>query len=102
MTTGCVASFSIVDISAATSEGNAQIAEEANRKLVGIKVYALIDSERLERLDLRPSRFVLPIEHGLNFEMLTRLLGPGSEMPAKYARGWVGDSLMLFFSGRTW
>ena len=75
----------------------AQIAEEANRKLVGIEVYALIDSERLERLDLRPSRFVLPIERGLNFEMLTRLLGRGSEMPSStHADGWE-TSLMLFF-----
>jgi len=68
----------------------AQIAEEANRKLVGIKVYALIDSERLERMTCAPADLYFLSSTVLTFEMLTRLLGPGSEMPASTPRGMGG------------
>jgi creatinine amidohydrolase len=72
-----------------------RIAEEANRKLDGMKVYVIIDRERLERLGLRPSATLIPIEHG--FPMLVELLGRGKEMPAStHADGWE-VSLMLHY-----
>ena len=75
----------------------ARIAEEANRKLDGMKVYALIDSERLQRLEIKSSFNLLPIENGLNFPMLTQLLGKGTEAPAStHADGWE-VSLMLHY-----
>ncbi|HEX5473958.1 MAG TPA: SgcJ/EcaC family oxidoreductase [Vicinamibacterales bacterium] len=75
----------------------ARIADEAGGRVPGIDAWALIDSERLAMLDLAPTARVLPIEHGLNFPMLTRLLGRGSEEAAStHADGWE-TSLMLFF-----
>jgi len=54
-----------------------------------MKVYALIDSERAERLKLEPSATLVPIERGLNFPMLTELLGRGTEVAAStHADGW--------------
>jgi creatinine amidohydrolase len=67
----------------------ARIAEEASRQIDGMKVYALIDSERAERLKLEPSATLVPIERGLNFPMLTELLGRGTEVAAStHADGW--------------
>jgi len=60
----------------------ARIAEEASHQIDGMKVYALIDSERAERLKLEPSASLIPIERGLNFPMLMELLGRGSEAAA--------------------
>jgi creatinine amidohydrolase len=75
----------------------ARIGEEANRQFEGMKVYALIDSERAERLGLKPSATLVPIERGLNFPMLTKLLGPGKEPAAStHADGWE-VSLMLHY-----
>jgi creatinine amidohydrolase len=75
----------------------ARIAEEASSQIEGMKVYALIDSERAERLGLRPSASLMPIERGLNFPMLAELLGRGSEPPAStHADGWE-VSLMLYY-----
>ena len=73
----------------------ARIAEEASRQIEGMNVYALIDSERAERLGLKPSATLVPIERGLNFPMLAELLGPGKEPAAStHADGWE-VSLML-------
>jgi creatinine amidohydrolase len=75
----------------------ARIAEEASRQMEGMKVYALIDSERAERLGLRPNESLVPIERGLNFPMLTELLGRGTEPAAStHADGWE-VSLMLHY-----
>lgn len=75
----------------------ARIAEEASRQIEGMKVYALIDSERAERLGLKPSATLVPIERGLNFPMLAELLGPGTEPAASaHADGWE-VSLMLHY-----
>jgi len=75
----------------------ARIAEEAAGKIDGMKVYALIDSERVEQVGLRPSASVVPIERGLNFQMLTQLLGRGTEAAAStHADGWE-ISLMLHY-----
>jgi creatinine amidohydrolase len=75
----------------------ARIAEEANRQIEGMKVYALIDSERAERLGLSPSASLIPIDHGLNNPMLADLLGHGSEPVAStHADGWE-LSLMLHY-----
>jgi creatinine amidohydrolase len=73
----------------------ARIAKEASRQIEGMRVYALIDSERVERLGLTPNTSLVPIERGLNFPMLTELLGPGTEPAAStHADGWE-VSLML-------
>ena len=78
----------------------ARIAKEAAGKIDGMKVYALIDSERVEQLGLRPSASVVPIERGLNFQMLTQLLGRGTEAAAStHADGWE-ISLMLHYLRR--
>jgi len=75
----------------------ARIADEASRQIDGMKVYALIDSERAERLKLEPSASLVPIERGLNFPMLTELLGPGTE-PAASTHADGGEvSLMLHY-----
>lgn len=78
-------------------EAVARIAEEASRQIDGMNVYALIDSERVEQLGLRPSANLVPIERGLNFPMLTQLLGRGAEPAAStHADGWE-VSLMLHY-----
>jgi len=75
----------------------ARIAEEANRTLKGLKAYALIDSERVEQVGLQSGPALLRIERGLNFEMLTELLGRGAETAAStHADGWE-TSLMLHY-----
>jgi creatinine amidohydrolase len=75
----------------------ARIAEEAEGKIPGLKVFAVIDSERLEELKLQPSAAVLPIKSGLNFAMLTGLLGVGDEPSVTvHADGWE-TSLMLHY-----
>jgi len=71
--------------------------EEANRSIDGMKVYAFIESERLEQMKLKPSVSVLPIEKGQNFEMLTRLLGVGKEQAFSTHGDGTETSLMLFF-----
>jgi creatinine amidohydrolase len=78
-------------------EAVARIAKEASRQMEGMKVYALIDSERAERLGLRQNESLVPIERGLNFPMLTELLGRGTEPAAStHADGWE-VSLMLHY-----
>jgi creatinine amidohydrolase len=75
----------------------ARIAEEASREINGMNVYALIDSERVEQLGLKPSANLVPIERGLNFPMLAELLGRGTEPAAStHADGWE-VSLMLHY-----
>ena len=44
-------------------------------------VYALVDSEMLERIKRQPSTHILSVEKGRNFERVAQLLGSGSEMP---------------------
>jgi creatinine amidohydrolase/Fe(II)-dependent formamide hydrolase-like protein len=66
-----------------------------NHKLDGMKVYAIIDSERLERLGLTGSVSLLPTEHG--FPMLIQLLGRGTEMPASTHADGREVSLMLHY-----
>jgi hypothetical protein len=76
----------------------ARAATVATATITGLRAYALIDSERLDRLSLPASSAVLPIERGLNFEMVTRLLGEGIE-PARstHADGWE-TSLLLHYN----
>jgi creatinine amidohydrolase len=78
-------------------EAMAQAVIQANRRIKGLQAYALIDSERLERLHLGRDPHILPIREGLNFPMLNRLLGSGVE-PAftTHADGWE-VSLMLHY-----
>jgi creatinine amidohydrolase len=75
----------------------ARIADEASSRIDGLRVWALIDSERLERLEPKPSDNILAIEQGLNFPLLTRLLGKGTEPSfTTHADGWE-TSLMLHY-----
>jgi len=60
-------------------EAMARAVMQANRTIKGLQAYALIDSERLERVKVAPDRHILPIRKGLNVEMLTKLLGSGVE-----------------------
>jgi creatinine amidohydrolase len=60
-------------------EAMARAVMQANRTVKGLKAYALIDSERLERVKVAPAPHILPIRKGLNVEMLTKLLGSGVE-----------------------
>jgi creatinine amidohydrolase len=75
----------------------AAAASEATRSIDGVEAYALIDSERLEHLDLPPGATVVPIEQGLDFPMLARLLG-GVEADefTTHADGWE-TSLLLHY-----
>ena len=62
-------------------EAVVQMAQEANRRITGMAVYALVDSEMLERIKRQPSTHILSVEKGRNFERVAQLLGSGSEMP---------------------
>jgi creatinine amidohydrolase len=57
----------------------ARVAEEANRQIDGMKVCALIDSDRAEQLELKPSARIVLIEQGRTPQHVTELLGPGTE-----------------------
>jgi creatinine amidohydrolase len=73
------------------------VTESANKNIDGLSVYAFVESERLDQMKVRPSQYILPIEKGQNFEMLTRLLGTGTE-PAFSTHGdGTETSLMLYF-----
>jgi creatinine amidohydrolase len=74
----------------------AKAAIQADREISGLNAYALIDSERLARLDLPPSRNVLPIVEGLNFGMLKDMLGGSEPAFTTHADGWE-TSLMLHY-----
>jgi creatinine amidohydrolase/Fe(II)-dependent formamide hydrolase-like protein len=60
-------------------EAMARAVMQANRTIKGLQAYALIDSERLERVKVTPDPHILPIRKGLNIEMQTKLLGSGIE-----------------------
>jgi creatinine amidohydrolase len=77
----------------------AQAAIDAREKVSGLKAWALIDSERLARLELPATGSVLPIEQGLNFPMLKKLLGGSEPAFTTHADGWE-TSLMLHQQSR--
>jgi creatinine amidohydrolase len=62
-------------------EAVVQVVEEANRQIHGMRTYAPIASETLERMKLEPNSHILAVDKGRNFEMAAQLLGRGSEMP---------------------
>jgi creatinine amidohydrolase len=73
---------------------------EANRRVPGLRAHALIDSERLAVLKLAPGPHLLPIEQGLNFPMLARLLSRGAPGDfTTHADGWE-TSLALHYMPR--
>jgi creatinine amidohydrolase len=74
----------------------AKAAVQASREVSGLEAFALIDSERLARLDLAPSPSILPIVDGLNFAMLKGLLGGSEPAFTTHADGWE-TSLMLHY-----
>ena len=77
-----------------TAMGKAAV--QASREIGGLDAYALIDSERLTRLDLTPGPNILPIVDGLNFAMLKGLLGGSEPAFTTHADGWE-TSLMLHY-----
>jgi creatinine amidohydrolase len=75
----------------------ARIAEEGNRQIEGMKVYALIDSVRAEQLKLKSSASVILIERAQTPQNVTELLGRGTEgAPCMHADG-CEVSLMLHY-----
>jgi creatinine amidohydrolase len=75
----------------------ARIAEEGNRQIQGMKVYALIDRARAEQLNLKSSASVILIERGWTPQNMTELLGRGTEgTPCMHADG-CEVSLMLHY-----
>lgn len=78
-------------------EAIVQIAKESTQKIEGIKVYALIESERLEQMKLPSSANILSIEKGQNFEFLTSILGVGTEKAFSTHADGTETSLLLYF-----
>ena len=76
----------------------ARITEEANRKIDGIKVYALMDSDRMDSLGLKPGPALLPLVRRLDFNniVIGRLSRSREMAPASHADGWE-TSIMLYF-----
>lgn len=74
----------------------AKAAVLASREISGLDAHALVDSERLARLDLPASDSILPIVDGLNFPMLKDLLGGAEPAFTTHADGWE-TSLMLHY-----
>jgi creatinine amidohydrolase len=75
----------------------ARIAEEASRQIEGMKVYALIDSDRAEQLKLKSSASVILIERGRTSPRVTELLGPGTEGAMCMHADGCEVSLMLHY-----
>jgi creatinine amidohydrolase len=75
----------------------ARVAEEANRQIDGMKVYALIDSDRAEQLKLKPSASVILTEQGRTPQHVTELLGPGTEGASCVHADGCEVSLMLHY-----
>ena len=75
----------------------ARIADEASRRISGVKVQALIESDLVVRLALRPGPSLLSIDRGRNFELLSKLLGQGSETPTTTHADGAETSLMLYW-----
>ena len=78
-------------------ESIVKVVEEANKNIEGLKVYAFIESERLDQMKLKPTAGILAIEKGQNFDMLTRLLGVGKEQAFSTHGDGTETSLMLYF-----
>jgi creatinine amidohydrolase len=82
-------------------EAVVQAAEEANRKIDGLAVYAVIDSEKLDAMQLPPSPHILSVEQGRNFEMLAQFLGRGAELPRTTHADGAETSWTLYFYPET-
>jgi creatinine amidohydrolase len=74
----------------------AKAAAQAHQEIDGLQAYALIDSERLARLNLPPSPSTVSIVEGLNFPWLKSLLGGDEPAFTTHADGWE-TSLMLHY-----
>lgn len=78
-------------------EAMASAAQEASRTIPGLRAYAVIDSERLERLKIIRDDHILVLDKGLNFPMLSDLLSEGAKPDfTTHADGWE-TSLLLHF-----
>jgi creatinine amidohydrolase len=78
-------------------EAIAQVVEEANRKIEGMNIYWLIESERFEQIKMKPTAHILIIEKGQNFEMLAQLLGTGAEKAFTTHADGEETSLTLYY-----
>ncbi len=75
----------------------ARIAEEANRQINGMKVYALIPSDRAEQLKLKSSASVILIKGGWTPQNVIELLGHGTEGASCMHADGCEVSLMLHY-----
>lgn len=78
-------------------EAMVQVVEEANSRIVGMEVFATINSVAVESMKLASRGHVLPIEKGRNFEMLAQLLGRGTEIPQATHADGAETSWTLYF-----
>jgi creatinine amidohydrolase/Fe(II)-dependent formamide hydrolase-like protein len=78
-------------------EAVVEVVQEANRTIEGMTVYTTVDSEMLDRMKLAPSRHILSVDKGRNFEMLAQLLGRGTELPRTTHADGAETSWTLYF-----
>jgi creatinine amidohydrolase len=75
----------------------ARIAEEGSRQIEGMKVYALIDSDRAKQLKLKSSASIILIEQGRTPQHVAELLGRGTEGAMCMHADGCEVSLMLHY-----
>jgi creatinine amidohydrolase len=75
----------------------ARIAEEASNATDGMRVYALMPSENIERAGVNSSPSLIVLDNYRNFELLGRLLGNGTEPPRSTHADGAEISLMLYY-----
>ena len=75
----------------------ARIAEEASNVTDGMRVYALMPSENIERAGVKSGPSLIVLDNFRNFELLGRLLGNGTEPPRSTHADGAEISLMLFY-----
>ena len=78
-------------------EAVVEVVQEANRRFPGLTVYAMVDSEVIERMKLVPSSHIVSVEKGRNFDMLAKLLGRGTELPRTTHADGAETSWTLYF-----
>ena len=78
-------------------EAVVEVVQEANRRIPGLTVYAMVDSEVIERMKLVPSSHIVSVEKGRNFDMLAKVLGRGTELPRTTHADGAETSWTLYF-----
>ena len=82
---------------AAQQSAVARIAEEASNVTDGMRVYALMPSENIERAGVNSGPSLIVLDNYRNFELLGRLLGNGTEPPRSTHADGAEISLMLYY-----